>query len=78
MTESSVPELTPDDYVTPTPISAVAVFDTVSSLGIPLLGFGGKPTFDFSICNTIPDNEIRNGFHALAADEARDLFSPTF
>ena len=77
-TARPVPQLTKDDYVSPTPIRAVGVFDTVSSLGIPLLGLSGKPTFDFSICNTMLDETIENGFHALAADEARDLFSPTF
>ena len=76
--DRDIPPLTAADYVSPTKVRAVAVFDTVSSLGIPLFGSGGKPTFDFSICNTALDGDIANGFHALAADEARDLFSPTF
>ena len=37
ISERDVPTLTPDDYVSPTPVRAVAVFDTVSSLGIPAL-----------------------------------------
>ena len=73
-----VPELEATDYTAPPTIKAVAVFDTVSSLGLPLLGPTGVPTFDFSICNTALDGNIEKGFHALSADESRDLFSPTF
>jgi hypothetical protein len=74
-----VPVLSPADYVAPPPpVRAVGVFDTVSSLGVPLIGTGGAPVFDFSIIDTNLSPLVRNGFHALAADESRDLFSPTF
>ncbi|HZC16002.1 MAG TPA: DUF2235 domain-containing protein, partial [Caulobacteraceae bacterium] len=59
-------------------ISAVGVLDTVSSLGVPLFNPGGAPVFDFSIIDTNLSPAVQNGFHALAADESRDLFSPTF
>jgi hypothetical protein len=57
------------------------VFDTVSSLGLPLptLGAAGLgAAFDFSILDTSLSPDIAAGFHALAADETRDVFSPTF
>jgi uncharacterized protein (DUF2235 family) len=73
-----VPKLNPADYTSPPVIRAVAVFDTVSSLGLPLINSSGRPEFDFSIMDTNLNPLIQNGFHALAADESRDLFSPTF
>ncbi len=73
-----VPTLTDQDFVRPTTVSAVGVFDTVSSLGLPYLTLGGGAAFDFSICDTTLSDNIPAGFHALAADETRDLFSPTF
>jgi uncharacterized protein (DUF2235 family) len=74
----NIPELGPTDLTAPPTIKAVGVFDTVSSLGLPKLDWTGKPAFDFSICDTALNSAIANGFHALAADETRDLFSPTF
>lgn len=74
------PRLTATDFTAPPPIRAVAVFDTVSSLGLALPTFGAHgfgATFDFSICDTALSSDIAAGFHALAADETRDLFSPT-
>ncbi len=73
-----VPKLAPPDYTTPPVVRAVGVFDTVSSLGLPILNSSGQPEFDFSIMDTALNPRIQNGFHALAADESRDLFSPTF
>lgn len=70
--------LEPADYTAAPLVRAVGVFDTVSSLGIPQLGLGGVPQFDFSICDTALSPDVQHGFHALAADETRDLFSPTF
>jgi uncharacterized protein (DUF2235 family) len=71
------PKLLDKDFTAAT-VRAVAVFDTVSSLGVPLLTFQGHASFDFSICDTALNPAIPSGFHALAADESRDLFSPTF
>ena len=55
----------------------MAVFDTVSSLGVPHLGPQGV-RFDFEIIDTALSPKVRLGFRALAADETRDVFSPTF
>lgn len=74
----AVPTLDPADYTAPPVIRAVGVFDTVSSLGLPHIGAGGAPVFDFSIIDTNLSPDIQYGFHALSADETRDLFSPTF
>jgi glutathione S-transferase len=73
-----LPVLQASDFVPDVPIKAVGVFDTVSSLGLPQLQPDGVPTFDFSICSTELSDKVEFGFHALAADEMRDLFSPTF
>ena len=72
------PQLTPADFVSIDAIQGVGVFDTVSSLGVPRLDSSGRPVFDFSICDTQLNPKIQSGFHAVAADETRDLFSPTF
>ncbi len=74
----AVPKLTPDDYIAPPKITAVGVYDTVSSLGLPHVDSSGDAVFDFSICDTTLNVNVLYGFHALAADETRDLFSPTF
>jgi uncharacterized protein (DUF2235 family) len=73
-----VPELDETDFTSPPQIQAVGVFDTVSSLGLPHLDSDGQAKFDFSICDTTLNDKVLHGFHALAADESRDLFSPTF
>jgi uncharacterized protein (DUF2235 family) len=72
------PKLTPADFVAVANILAVGVFDTVSSLGLPHVDFSGKAVFDFTIMNTTLSDKVLNGFHALAADETRDLFAPTY
>lgn len=72
-----LPTLAATDYVAVPQIRAVGVFDTVSSLGLPQLDSSGRAVFDFSICDTALNPAVLNGFHALAADETRDLFSPT-
>ena len=73
-----VPTLVAADYIAPPPIRAVGVFDTVSSLGLPHLDPHGDAVFDFSIVDTTLNPRVANGFHALAADETRDLFAPTY
>jgi hypothetical protein len=74
----AVPVLAATDFTAPPPVRAVGVFDTVSSLGAPHVDFQGNAKFDFSICDTNLNVAVINGFHALAADEMRDVFSPTF
>ena len=66
------------DFVSVSQIRAVGVFDTVSSLGLPHFDANGDAVFDFSICDTNLNPKVALGFHALAADESRELFSPTF
>jgi hypothetical protein len=73
-----VPTLGAGDFTAPPPILAVGVFDTVSSLGLPQLNSNGDAVFDFSICDTTLSDNVQHGFHALSADETRDLFAPTF
>lgn len=73
-----LPKLQTGDFTAATGIDVVGVFDTVSSLGIPILDPEGRAVFDFSICDTHLSPKVKWGFHALAADETRDLFTPTF
>lgn len=73
----TVPTLGAGDFIAPPPVRAVAVFDTVSSLGLPQVDANGDAVFDFSICNTALSPNVQSGFHALSADETRDLFAPT-
>jgi len=73
-----IPALAAADYTAVPAIQAVGVFDTVSSLGLPYLDASGNAIFDFAICDTALNPKVQHGFHALAADETRDLFSPTY
>jgi uncharacterized protein (DUF2235 family) len=73
-----VPQLTPDAYAAIPRIEAVAAFDTVSSLGLPQVDANGDAIYDFTICDTVLNPKVINGFHALSADEIRDVFAPTF
>jgi uncharacterized protein (DUF2235 family) len=72
------PQLTPADYIGVARIDAVGVFDTVSSLGVPNIGPDGTAIYDFNICDTVLNDKIVNGFHALSADEVRGVFAATF
>jgi uncharacterized protein (DUF2235 family) len=59
------------------PIEAVAVWDTVGSLGIPLYDHGAVlDVFQFADLNLPP--AVRTGLHAVATDEQRETFTPTF
>jgi uncharacterized protein (DUF2235 family) len=75
---TGLPKVTKANFTPPVPVTAVGVFDTVSSLGLPHLDGNGQAVFDYSICDTNLSDHVGWGFHALAADEIRDLFSPTF
>jgi uncharacterized protein (DUF2235 family) len=74
----TVPQLTPADFVEVERILAVAVFDTVNSIGIPKPEPGGWLGYDFVIANTDLSPKVLNGFHALSADENRANFFPTY
>lgn len=64
-------------------IKAVAVFDTVGSLGIPdmspwhILGLHPVQNRRYQFWDTSLSPVIENSFHALALDETRTAFSPT-
>lgn len=74
----TVPTLTTADFVDVERIRAVAVFDTVSSVGIPKPEPDGWLGYDFNIANTDLSPKVLNGFHALSADENRANFFPTY
>lgn len=64
-------------YSRPTKIKFVGVWDTVGSLGNPLTGLAGKVRkYRFLDTHLRLDNEY--AFHALALDERRKNFEPTF
>lgn len=63
-------------------IKAVAVFDTVGSLGVPAISWMQKlgidhTTFELRFYDTALSDRIENAFHALALDEPRPPFSPS-
>jgi len=64
-------------YSRATKIKFVGVWDTVGSLGLPLGSIEAKVhKYRFLDTHLRFDNE--NAFHALALDEHRDDFEPTF
>ncbi len=68
-------QLSADSFV-PVNITAVAVWDTVGALGIPL--GRGMPAADlFRFCDTTLHPGIGLGLHAVALDERRQSFAPT-
>jgi uncharacterized protein (DUF2235 family) len=57
-------------------IKAVAVWDTVGSMGIPV--YAGDQRFDvFRFTDTALSAQVENGFHAMAIDEQRRDFPVT-
>jgi len=68
-------QLTADSFV-PARIAAVAVWDTVGALGIPLHR-GGAAADLFRFCDTSLNRNIALGLHAVALDEQRPSFIPT-
>jgi uncharacterized protein (DUF2235 family) len=66
-----------DDLVKVRKIKAVAVWDTVGSLGIPSY-IGDERTDTFRFADTKLSPIVENGFHAVALDEQRVDFTPTF
>lgn len=64
-------------YSRPTKIKFIGVWDTVGSLGLPLWSLATKiRKYRFLDTHLRLDNE--NAFHALALDEHRKSFEPTF
>jgi uncharacterized protein (DUF2235 family) len=60
------------------PIKAVAVWDTIGGLGIPMIGLLPQPpSTDFSFVDTKVERNIEHAFQALALDERRRTYAPT-
>lgn len=64
--------------VTDVPIAAVAVWDTVGALGIPVYVEQDVRADLFRFADTQLSNKVAQGLHAIAVDEQRDDFQPTF
>lgn len=59
------------------PIQAIAVWDTVGALGIPLGLFEPLNTLRYEFHHTRLGAGVRNAFQALAIDEHREDYAPT-
>lgn len=69
-------DLTDADFVAVDSIAAVAVWDTVGTLGLPdYLHEPGGDAFKFT--DTALSRKVVRGFHAVALDEQRRDFAPT-
>lgn len=68
--------LTSEHFIQVNGITAVAVWDTVGAMGIPDFE-DGKPVDAFKFVDTELSRKVKNGFHAVAIDEERLLFTPT-
>ncbi len=65
-----------DKLLSHVPIEAVAVWDTVGSLGVPIyLGQQSLDVFQFADLRLSP--AVRTGLHAVSIDEMRSNFGPT-
>lgn len=58
-------------------ITAVAVWDTVGAMGMPLYSLDGKKYDLYNFANTMISEKIKLGVHAVAIDEPRKAFTPT-
>jgi len=65
------------DLVSVDRVAAVAVWDTVGALGIPVYVARGKRVDAFNFCDTTLSQKVARGFHAVALDERRNDFTPT-
>lgn len=61
----------------PVDVAAVAVFDTVGSLGIPRYAPDNARVDTFRFADEVLSGRVQAGFHALAIDELRPDFTPT-
>lgn len=67
------------DFLRDVPIETVAVWDTVGALGIPEYNASTKALGDaFRFADIQLSPSVKHGFHALALDEQRLMFTPTF
>jgi uncharacterized protein (DUF2235 family) len=73
----SKPDLADEDFVVVDGITAVAVWDTVGALGIPLYATDGTRRDIFEFCDTKLSAKVSLGLHAVSVDEQRRTFQPT-
>lgn len=65
-------------YYSDVPIEAIGVWDTVGSLGIPILSPDHEARLDpLRLADTALPKSVHHAFHAVAADEQRIDFTPT-
>ncbi len=65
-------------YITPVPVVAIGVFDTVGALGIPVLAEKANVRIDvLQFADTVLNPLVAQAFHAVAIDEQRVDFTPT-
>jgi uncharacterized protein (DUF2235 family) len=67
----------PDDQLAPVPIEAVAVWDTVGSLGIPEYNLKKMRADSLQFADRKLSPKVGRGLHAVALDERRADFTPT-
>jgi uncharacterized protein (DUF2235 family) len=67
----------PDDQLVAAPIEAVAVWDTVGSLGIPEYNLKMMRVDSFQFADLALHPRVSRGLHAIAVDERRVDFTPT-
>jgi uncharacterized protein (DUF2235 family) len=71
-------QINPADFIANIPIAAVAVWDTVGSMGIPNYDQAREAVIDaFRFADTKLSTKVGQGLHAVALDEQRLLFTPT-
>jgi uncharacterized protein (DUF2235 family) len=66
-----------DDRLMAAPIEAVAVWDTVGSLGIPVFTVRAARIDAFQFADRKLSDKVVHGIHAIAVDEHRADFTPT-
>ncbi|HTB46515.1 MAG TPA: DUF2235 domain-containing protein [Acetobacteraceae bacterium] len=67
----------PDNQLIKAPIEAVAVWDTVGSLGIPEYTLQDTRLDFFQFADKVLSPVVKHGVHAVAVDERRVDFTPT-
>ncbi|HUZ34124.1 MAG TPA: DUF2235 domain-containing protein [Xanthobacteraceae bacterium] len=66
------------DKLIAAPIEAIGVWDTVGALGIPAYNMNMVRVDLFEFADTKLSNVVGRAFHAIAVDEQRGDFTPTF
>jgi uncharacterized protein (DUF2235 family) len=60
------------------PVTAIGVWDTVGALGIPEYDLRtGQQIHALQFCDTVLNDNVAHGFHAVSVDERRGDFVPT-